>query len=253
MENIEKPLFYSARLKIKRANQHIQELVRVLHAFPQADVHHIGIEEDAKTAGSALKLEIADNILDDIPLIIGDAIHNLRTALDHVAYELVTLSGGTPTYHTKFTIGETRKETVTALGGVIQGVGLDILTCIIEYVQPYRGGNDALYALHTLDIADKHRLLVPIFTTVEMEIVTRSHGQSFGYLAFVITPSEKTPMIRNFSRSKIESYSNPMLRVIFEGVEGFKNQPVIPTLLQLSQLVSHTIQIIERAFLDMRK
>jgi hypothetical protein len=39
-----------------------------------------------------------------IGLVVGDAVHNLRSSLDHLACELVIAGGGTPSEHTAFPI-----------------------------------------------------------------------------------------------------------------------------------------------------
>lgn len=43
----------------------------------------------------------------------------------------------------------------------------------VEYVdklKPFRGGNDALFELHRLDIVDKHRILIPIAAGLRLKI-----------------------------------------------------------------------------------
>jgi hypothetical protein len=251
--NIEKPLFESAWLKIKRANHHIKDLISLVSSFEQPSRYSLRAEENPEAPGSSLVLEVDHEGIEDLPLIVGDAVHNLRTALDHVACELVTLSGGTPTYHTKFTIGETRKEAVTSIDGEIQGIGLDMITHLLEYVQPYRGGNTALSILHALDIADKHRLIVPIFNVFGVTFSVIRDGQKFTTVSFGIIRGEKTSMVEVHPGAEIEGYRHPMVHVLFDDIEGLKHQPVIPMLHQLRQVVSGTVQEVERAVRAIRE
>jgi hypothetical protein len=56
-----------------------------------------GREPVSLEAGSA-SLYVSDvkSVPDDISPIIGDAIHNLRTALDYLMWQLVESGGGVP-------------------------------------------------------------------------------------------------------------------------------------------------------------
>jgi hypothetical protein len=250
MENL---LFRSAQLKIDRADHHIKELIGVINTFPQTGLHHAGIEEDLKTARTSLKIEVTDEILDKVALIIGDAAHNLRTALDHVACELVTRFGGTPDTSTRFPFGKTREKTVTICKRVMQRVHPNVITCIVQDIQPYKGGNNALYALHTLDIIDKHRLVVPIFPTVGVKVAMKGDDGSVDYLAFIIARGEETDMVHPPSGSQVESYSNLMLHILFDDVEGFERRPVVKTLYEVRQIVLAVMYEIERTYLSVTK
>lgn len=251
---MEKPLFASAKLKVKRANHHIRELVLLFNTFFHPDRDRVRFQEKVDTSGKKhVTMKVSNKDMEDIPLIVGDAVHNLRTALDHVAHELVLLSGGKRTYHTKFTLRKTRKEVVTAIGGEIQGIGLDMVTRIIEYIQPYRGGNDALWTLHTLDIADKHHLILPVWTSVG--IAFHVTDGSDNVTSFILGPirEEEPRAIGTTPSPKIEDYGNPVMQILFEDIEGLRGQSVIPTLHHLQRAVSATIEDIERAFLDIRE
>lgn len=108
----------------------------------------------------------------DWALVLGDCVHNLRSALDHLAYQLVLLDGQQPCRQTKFPI---LKERAMKKGGheaepFIQPPikGREILERI-ERVQPYFGigrtlvdeKDSYLWSLSKIDNIDKHRL--PLF------------------------------------------------------------------------------------------
>jgi hypothetical protein len=111
-------------------------------------------------------------IPESLPLLIGDGIHNLRSALDHLACELVELT--TPATSTlghsgvQFPILASRPE-----GKRDQRRFLRMLEKMppaarreIMRVQPYRDGDEAryhpLWILNQLDIIDKHRQITII-------------------------------------------------------------------------------------------
>jgi hypothetical protein len=106
-----------------------------------------------------------------ISLILGDAIHNLRSALDHLVFQLVVSNpdpdkpSDVPNDKTMFPICDTKhgfRRQVDKLGR-ITGVSDDV-AAIIQRFQPYHrrdAGLDhrvhALWLLNTLENIDKHR------------------------------------------------------------------------------------------------
>jgi hypothetical protein len=83
------------RHKIERANKHIKDLDLVNRSFIDPEPYVVEPHYDpnwgdkGRTIYRVLGLP---TIPDDISLITGDAIHNLRSALDHLAYSLAEVS-----------------------------------------------------------------------------------------------------------------------------------------------------------------
>jgi hypothetical protein len=97
-----------------------------------------------------------------VGLIAGDVIHNLRSSLDLLAWQLVEVNGGTPNQSTMFPIGNSREHFEGAGGiGRVSGASPDALK-VLAGLKPYQGGNRALWDLHCLDISDKHRILFTV-------------------------------------------------------------------------------------------
>ncbi len=84
--------FHGAKLKLKRANKHIMELNAVLNAFLESHFDNVSFKEDAY-GWHHLQLG-GVSIPEDVPLIIGDAIHNLRSALDFMLCAALHATGG---------------------------------------------------------------------------------------------------------------------------------------------------------------
>ena len=82
-------LFNSARTKIKRAEQHIAELNEKLIAYAKTDPITVSVEIKAVNSVATISWTELDPIC---CAILGDAIHNLRTALDTMAAELARLN-----------------------------------------------------------------------------------------------------------------------------------------------------------------
>ena len=110
MINIDR-LFIGSKLKIERANKHIGDLNILIEGFNNADSCRLHIEEDAKTGNNFLKIESIKPLPSDMVLIMGDAIHNLHTALDLMMCEIVLA----PDRNTKFPFFEKRQELIGAI------------------------------------------------------------------------------------------------------------------------------------------
>lgn len=97
--------------------------------------------------------------------IIGELLHDLRSALDHLAWQLVLNAGGTPTDDTKFPIEAPTTNLQGKQGnpGVAGGVSRKAKT-LIASAQPYKWGTryreHPLWLLHKLWNIDKHRYVI---------------------------------------------------------------------------------------------
>jgi hypothetical protein len=73
--------FAGPRSKVARATRHILETEAILEAFGQSDLATFVVDTETKPGATLLGVEIAGGPPIDIPLAIGDAIHNLRASL----------------------------------------------------------------------------------------------------------------------------------------------------------------------------
>jgi hypothetical protein len=97
-----------------------------------------------------------------LALLTGDILHNLRGALDHLAYQLFiigTKGAQGVGAHIYFPICKDLQTYEGQKGGKTKGIKADALAAI-DALKPYKGGNDALWLLHSLNTIDKHRLLM---------------------------------------------------------------------------------------------
>jgi len=173
-------------LKINRAEKHIEDLELASQAFIKSRPYDIRPEINPDTHERSYHLVDAREIPDEIVSICGDAIHNLRSALDHLAYQLVLVSGNIPDKRTCFPIADSAEEyTSPSFRRKIKGMRQDVINAI-DAVHPYKGGNDLLWRLNQLDIIDKHRLLLAIESI---------------HTAYSATPSERDEIFKIWSRS----------------------------------------------------
>lgn len=125
----------------------------------------VSSESDSESGKYLLKFSANQEIITRFAIICGDATHNLRTALDFVWYELTAADTTIPPHKIKFPVYPTRERLegfIASRKGQKSIAGLS--GKLLDTIKPYKGGNvigDSIYALHQLDIRDKHRLLIP--------------------------------------------------------------------------------------------
>jgi hypothetical protein len=150
--------------KLGRAEEHLDALDARIGAYfarkPYASVREYDPQHGARLAG----IRITERPPADLALVIGDYLHNLRSALDHLAWQLVIASDGKPSKRTEFPIYKNaavyKKRTS---GTAIHPLVSPDIGVLVESVQPYHEGDRALlhplWVLHELSNIDKHRTL----------------------------------------------------------------------------------------------
>jgi hypothetical protein len=156
--------FHSARCKIDWAKQHISEVEAIVSALPNNALATVEINPHRGNEVLKHDLRDRDKIINEIALMLGDAIHNLHCALDHAWMSVLSqLSPASINNQTKFPIFPVRDKVEAALRGVkIDSTAPALFDLVLGQIKPYDGGNESIWSIHTLDIDDKHRLLLPI-------------------------------------------------------------------------------------------
>jgi hypothetical protein len=78
----------SAHLKVERAKKHIADLEDAIRAFLGSHPYEVATRRDRQTRRLSYDLARIEDVPTNISAIAGDAIHNLRSSLDHLAYRL---------------------------------------------------------------------------------------------------------------------------------------------------------------------
>lgn len=166
----------SARLKIDRAKSHIDDWARRKDAFFEREPKPYSVipKDDVQTAPHTFRCIVRESPPMDWSLITGDALTNLRAALDHAVWALSYHGlGEDPGSAVSFPITDHpdsfRKRASTAL----QHIPVEARD-VIEGFQPYRRDerphNDLLKALNGLVNRDKHRVIQPVYGRLMADI-----------------------------------------------------------------------------------
>lgn len=155
------------KTKVERAKHHVNELEAALRAFYKTNPYVGATKRDPQTRKLVYYLVSVRDVPPDISVIAGEVLQSLRSALDHLAYQLVLVGTGQPGpfNHVYFPIFDSASKYEAGKLGQIKGMRQDAIDAI-GAIKPYKGGNDVLWRLHKLNNVDKHRLLVT--TTSQM-------------------------------------------------------------------------------------
>jgi hypothetical protein len=246
--------FPTSHKKINRANKHIADIHSLLLNFANhPDCYSARIHHDAERRQNFLCIDIREDLfpLDDVALTIGDALHNLRSALDLMFYQVVLACGGTTTQWTRFPVCDAREELVdkwlksalkrkqitTELGGFI-----------IDKIKPYETGNPLIWSLHQMNISDKHEFFVPVLKLVGIVDVRLEDdkGDTVGRPGYLMDESCRIRLMdANDRQVTIKSKGHASAAMVFGRDTPFEGNSVIPSLAMIAKEVSHTIDAFE--------
>lgn len=164
--------FVGAWAKLKRANKHLKEFDGLADAFRLANKDFIGRQHNTQTHRRSYYLTRDPVVPDDYPLLVGDVLQCLRSALDHVAFALCVAGQGGASGLTdqqvraiQFPIsrGDANSYKGNPARAVVLALSKPGVEKALDATEPYMGGaGELLCLLSALNNADKHRLLVTI-------------------------------------------------------------------------------------------
>src|ERR1700689_389184 len=150
------------RIKIERAKQHIADLEAELGKTrgKHKEVHLM--ERDPDFGNTFLVWRNLPIYSFESLAIAGDAVHNIRSALDQLAYHLaIAGTDGTPCRTVCFPIAKDRDTYEAEKGRKVKGIRPEAIE-VIDRLKPYKGGHDLLWRIHELDNIDKHRYVFTV-------------------------------------------------------------------------------------------
>ena len=152
----------SYTLKLERAKKHITEVNDLLK---KRCPFRYTVETDYEAGERSIGAKRNEAVIGELALIIGDAIHNLRSALDHRVWEIVSPHVPKDGDRKAIQFPVAKSGSPEDIKGAFNNRKIDRapkeVWIALEKIQPYPGGNDDLVLVHDLDVIDKHKLLIP--------------------------------------------------------------------------------------------
>jgi len=255
---LQEDIFDRLILKVNRAKDHIIELHDAIEVFLASDPYKIVAEDNTQTGERTFYVHYVKKIPPEFSTIIGDALQNLRSALDHLAYHLVSVGpggrcGGKRAKHIYFPIFESAAQYEAEKMGKIEGMG-DAAIKAIDAVEPYKRGNGwALWDMHSMNNRDKHSLLIPTwgnlvgFTfpkskriAVEKSLHSRfPDGLPRGMLCMPSNPTfvEDGGKLLTIPISEVEDHMDFRIAIAFGDPEIVRGKEVVSTLEGMRSIV----------------
>jgi hypothetical protein len=232
-------MFDSAAKKIDWAEEHIRNLRERFRIFADSNPYSFLTKADPKTGDLTFSLRFQNPMPPEFGLIIGDAIHNLRTALDHMTWELIGLDNGTQDGSLHFPSREVRNDFEAVCDG-IKTPRADT-KAFFKGLAVYIGGQrQSLNGICILDNSDKHKIITPLVSAGSVSnfrIINPdgSVGVTFGTTTVAIGPDGYFNIMRMRGGATLELDNNTKAtpEVFFDQIKVFPFHAIIPTLTQL--------------------
>lgn len=255
----------SAHSKINRASKHIRELADL---FNENRPFRYVLETNTVTNQRATMAKKNETVIQEARDIAGDAIHNLRAALDHAYFDIASpfASGdrGVKSVQFPFSVSADKFEAAAKIR-LAHKVSPAFFVAI-KSLRPYgeTGGNKTLYRIHELDALDKHRFPVP---TADYKTLRGAEMQSL--IPHFPLGGDRTITLSQNSRDVVwfapvrvgenighsvfptpfmfEKDINIPVDIIFDVGENNAPMPIIPTLNAMVNATKESIRIIREA------
>lgn len=164
----------AVRLKLHRAQEHLEVLHSGVQAFLWRDAYGARVELDAQTNELVVITIVREQPPPTWGPLFGDLIHNLRSTLDHLAIALVlankptanTRSNAFPIFDKDPSRPKASKRDKATWTRMVKNMSTEQVAAI-RAVQPFNtpiseGLTNTLIVVSTLSNTDKHRGLIPI-------------------------------------------------------------------------------------------
>jgi hypothetical protein len=243
----------NSRLKVKWANYHLRHLVETLRVHLESEFYRLFIQEYLEEGASGIHLEVINPLPHNVSFLIGDIVHNLRAALDHLTYGIVKAIGGSASMNLYFPIDESRRQLVnTDRKREIETKVPKLLDIIFDEIKPFNtpDGDGFLWSLNQLDRIDKHRMIIPTLqiTTVPGVYAVSDQGSRMDDCSLTVSDTGLVKGFKLGGKWKIERHGKPRFDIFLAEGDVFVGEPVIPTLAQLGQATTSTIKILQSHF-----
>jgi hypothetical protein len=244
--------FPHSRKKVERAMKHIGDLNDFISAFSDSDFYSVQVQEH-KGSNKVFIAYSRQFPISSAALIIGDALHNLRSALDLVYYRAFDGATGLADKWTRFPIRDEREELIASINGGLKQKKLSdhpgaikLRDFVVDVVKAYQAGNWPLWVLHDMSIMDKHHLLIPVFKIMAFTgISLKDDSETIFSVGPYYTEDSDRFKIGREGNFAIHNKGHATTAVVFSVGVPFQDRPVIPALTQLAEAVTRTIDAFE--------
>jgi len=239
-------IFDGIEAKIDRSGEHIDTLNREIVEWAEGHPYSVASEPEGQSMHHRIYVRL--HKAPDVKrwgLLLGDAVHNMRSALDHLVYAgAIRVTGQNPPPDERklqFVIVDAPGDWSSTQQQRHMRPLTDEMRTFIEGVQPYKSSdqNDPDgYQLHLLrwvrelDDSDKHRAIRPVFIApgaFQGYVRTTTPGTVTFHMP--LTPIEDEATLMNISGEAITEVERNMAAVLGIGISVIPEHPERPRLI----------------------
>lgn len=253
-------LLRGPRLKIDRACSHIDEIVSRTSPLSREWYNlEVKCSQVSSPHGDVARYELVYSpkaqIDELIAIIVGDAVHNLRSALDHLGGGIIRTLHQTPNFKPYFPMHPNRKNLESdkiflAFDEALPG----LKDLILHEIRPENGPNEIFWTFNDLSNLDKHNLIIPniaitnIIGSFQIGEMVFSNCGAGGDAAKTINMIVSNGIPIRFTKEFVTSVDTKF----GPGDHRFENYPVISTLIKIKTVVEDAIDKIENLILNLK-
>jgi hypothetical protein len=161
-------------VKVKRAKKHLSELEISAERYRDEHVRYV---DEPRLGFSQGEPDVKNLPVIEFEMlaIAGDVLHNLRSALDHIVYQLALVANPAVSEETlrkvAFPIGKSLDDykSLRSRATLLKAIEPRAAQ-FIDSLRPYKGGSESLWRLHEMNNIDKHCRLLGVDTEIMCEI-----------------------------------------------------------------------------------
>jgi hypothetical protein len=230
--------------KLARAKTHIEDLKSVILAFEQCNPYECLCEADPDIPDKLFhKIRLTRPVPDVVAEILGDAMNNLRECLDYAGYVSAVIGGRQKPTSACFPFAESAGELPGKIVWNCKHIPKDIAT-FFAGLQPYKGGNDLLWALSRVANANKHATLIrtTIAASHTRPVILCFHDDGSTEQLMLLKPvwnSQKQEIVFAVTEATSSTHLNCQftISVAFDQVDIVSGQEVVTVLDQFAGIV----------------
>jgi hypothetical protein len=240
--------FGHAGLKIKWAEQHIVNLNSIRNSVIEKHPRTVSLEANPNGSWS-LVVRPTEPLPPAIPLLAGDAVHNLRAALDYCWMGLWrsidpdakkdTLPRG------KLRDDVERRLRQVQMEDAIQGID----SFILDRIKPYEDGGNLLWLAGQLDNWDKHNLLImtlgaTMIRRMSIKGTLLDHiqvvaGKPLSFISFGATPDDSI---------QFDYEPDVAVDLVISHGETICERPLVPLLVGILKGTAEAVELFRATF-----
>lgn len=249
--------------KLDRAQENISNIETEIALILGPDRHRFVTKENHDAVKQFLDEHLARPVPPRLSVLAAECIHNLRSCLDQLAWQLVLANGGKPD-DTRFPLllsdpnaisdPVKKQKAIAGYEGCVKGMSATAKAFILA-LQPYQPGNGGrdhlLRIVHDLNITDKHHELVIVKNSVRAEHGVTLSAASAGFHTLTLGATEDgAPTFQSATLRPVNVQHSVSIQIAFGSFGASRLVPVPEGLWRLRGAVERTVKRLTAEFTE---